>query len=366
MKIQNDIIQLTWLRGVAALLVVFSHICRTLDTKTVNSDGIARSVLTYVDLGSFGVTLFFTLSGCTLYLSIDKTGFNTKYDWIIFYSKRFFRVWPAFFISLILYIIAGYFFKSTLIEYSTEWISKQFVNQYYLRDFVNYSLFVFNFTGPQGLFNNAYWSLPIEFQYYILLPFIYILSRKIKLISPLIFSVALYIIYKQNPHWTDSILLFWLGYTFCLGAAIGYIYTKIQFKIHSHLSFIIIFLSYSFLVSFNSGILSDFNLPSEWNVYGLMSLLVVFVVLFSNIALPKPIGSLLKFYGEISYSLYLYHNLILGLLTVLYLHFLKELFLLKEIYFLVLTILLSTVVAYISFKHIELPSINYGKRAFKK
>ena len=101
--------QLTWLRGVAALFVIISHVLRATEVKYSEADNISTNfILSFLDLGNFGVVLFFTLSGTTLYLSNAKKIYGANL--FFFYIKRFFRVWPAFFVSLILYIIFCFFF----------------------------------------------------------------------------------------------------------------------------------------------------------------------------------------------------------------------------------------------------------------
>jgi len=67
----NYIEQLTWLRGFAAFLVIVSHTLRATEVEYLKGDEASSNILmTLLDLGSFGVVLFFVLSGCTLYISL--------------------------------------------------------------------------------------------------------------------------------------------------------------------------------------------------------------------------------------------------------------------------------------------------------
>jgi peptidoglycan/LPS O-acetylase OafA/YrhL len=61
---------LTWLRAISALLVICSHVIRTAESNygTFPKMDIPNFFYAF-DLGTFGVLLFFTLSGTTLYIS---------------------------------------------------------------------------------------------------------------------------------------------------------------------------------------------------------------------------------------------------------------------------------------------------------
>lgn len=357
----HSIIQLTWLRGVAALLVVFSHICRCLETQFPNHSENDSGVFKFLDLGSFGVALFFTLSGCTLYLSVSEKGFTNYNSYFIFYLKRFFRVWPAFFIALVIYLIAGVLFKPTLIDIPNSWIASHFIKEYSFIDVSKYALFIFNITGPQEFFNNAFWSLPIEFQYYLMLPLVFILIKKINFLGPLVLSIVMYSIYKSDPDWIDSKLVFWLAYTFFFGAYIGYLYKNITFSLPSNLAWSLIIIIYLFLIFFQEGYFNEQSLPSEWNVYGLSAVTLVALVIFSKITLPKPVAFVFKFYGEVSYSLYLYHNFVLGLLIVLYIKTQTDISNIDKTIFPISALALSSALAFLGYKLIELHSIRLGR-----
>lgn len=102
---------LTWLRAIAAFFVVVSHSLRTAEVSYFPGDSeVFFLPLNIVDLGTFGVTLFFALSGCTLYIS-NSDKIESFKSLPSFYIKRFFRIWPIFFVSLLVYILFIEFFR---------------------------------------------------------------------------------------------------------------------------------------------------------------------------------------------------------------------------------------------------------------
>lgn len=356
-----SLIQLTWLRGIAALLVVFSHIYLTVTTKYFVAEEVSIKFISLLDLGTFGVTLFFTLSGCTLFLSNAKIGFDRVNDFFTFYLKRFFRVWPAFFVSFWIYLVFAALFGDALLVLGDSWLVGQFTHEYGITDVVNYLVFIFNFTGPQYLFNNAYWSLPVEFQYYLIFPLIILLMRRFGFFAPVFIAVLLYLTGKLELPWADSKMFFWLSFTFCFGMCIGYIYTIANFRLPVAISCLLLLLCYFFLMAFRNGLLDAYKLPSDWSVWGFISIIVVFIVVFTNFTLPKAVSKFLSFYGDISFSLYLYHNFVLGMLAIIYLNYEALLVNCVVAYFVLFTIIISTTIAYFSYTYIEKRFITLGR-----
>lgn len=352
--------QLTWLRGIAALLVLFSHINRANETSYSGELKQEFWLLNWLDLGSFGVALFFTLSGCTLYLSSSKLGFPDVTSWYVFYLKRFFRIWPAFALALLAYLLAGHFLHNLLVPYEESWLASQFLTPYTFRDLANYLLLVFNLTGPAGLFNNAFWSLPVEFQYYLVLPLLMVLLQRFGPLALFGMVIAGHLLYKAGFASIDSTLVFRLFFTFCLGVYAGFLYRRFQMCLPIWFTFPTLFTMMIFVYLFSKGVFYSFPMPSEWVIYGLAAVICVMVTVLSNITLPHTLSKILSFYGKISYSLYLLHNLAIALTVVVFLEHSNFLATYKLIYLTLSTVTLSTFFAWLSYKYVELPSIQVG------
>jgi peptidoglycan/LPS O-acetylase OafA/YrhL len=356
--------QLTWLRGVAAFFVVISHILRATEVDYFSQSGSPLPAILYsLDLGTFGVLLFFTLSGTTLYISHSNKAVPLSH----FYIKRFFRIWPAFAVSLLLYIIFQPIFSSFYNELQGFWIEKQFVTPYSFNDIIQYLFLHQNVNGTGGLFNNAYWSLPVEFQYYLIFPLLIVSLKYMKFLGPLAISLVLYLIYKFNLSHFSQTTVFMLGFSFCGGVTIGYIYNQLLSKGRMlTLRFATTLLLLSFitasLVANNIIKRPDYPIISGiWNWYILLSFIAVSAVLFGKVHLHSKVKNLLNICGNISYSAYLFHNLIIAALILFCIQFKISN---EWLLFIVFTGTLTGTyyVASFSFKYVESKGISVGRK----
>ncbi|MCF6325013.1 MAG: acyltransferase [Gammaproteobacteria bacterium] len=359
--------QLTWLRGIAAFFVIVSHTVRATEVKYGSNDEISNFLLmSLLDLGSFGVVLFFVLSGCTLYISSsDKVRHK---EIITFYIKRFFRIWPAFVVSLVLYIGFSFIFSALYINPQGHWVEKQFLSQASIYDVFSYLSFTFNITGPGGLFNNAYWSLPVEFQYYIIFPVI-VASLRYGVLGPVVIGVSLFLFPRLGFFDFDNNIVFTLAFSFCGGVLVGYIYKKTKFRIKSFTGIIILAILVGIVSAITNSyiVLPDIPVVSgKWNWYGGIAIITVFVALVTKINLYNSIEMFLKHYGTISYSTYLYHNIFIAIAVLFIIHFEiydSSLRLFITFFF---TLIASYFCAIASYMYIEKPSIELGRSIIKK
>ena len=355
---------LTWLRGIAALLVVISHSLRaTQDTYLAEDEPVNWLMLRIFDLGTFGVLLFFTLSGTTLYLSYTSRPSTLKF--VPFYIRRFFRIWPAFALSLLIYFSFSFVFSEYYGNVSGNWIEQQFLHTPRPIDFFSYLTLSFNISGQAGLFNNAYWSLPVEFQYYLLFPIIVLLIPKLKSFSPILMGVALYLVFKLDFGLFNDSRVFMLGFTFCGGVFLGYIFRKYELRINPFFGTVIFGLLFAVASILSNRFIEIPDLPvisNIWIMLSLIALLVVACILFSEVKLPIFLTHQLYKMGECSYSLYLYHNLLIGcaVLLLINLHITSA----PLRYSIVIGIggFVSLYAAHLSYRYVELPFMRMGSK----
>jgi len=144
---------ITGLRGYAALGVLLIH---------YQGFNILKQSNTYnkfVNLGKYGVLVFFIISAFTLTISIDR---NKNFSYKQYIKKRFLRISPLYYIVLLLaFFIGG--------------------NAYYQHEFhITNSLFslIFHYSylnwidyRHQNNLIGVEWSIPVEFFYYFAFPY---------------------------------------------------------------------------------------------------------------------------------------------------------------------------------------------------
>ena len=142
--------ELDGLRGCAALAVYVLHLCSTVRTENVGGEPVAwRPVFQIVGLGSFGVDIFFVLSG--FLITSLLLGDRSRPDYFgNFYWKRVLRIQPVYLIHLV-----------------TTWFLIPHSHGYVILAL----LFVVNFDGLLHVPDvGPAWTLSIEEQFYLLWP----------------------------------------------------------------------------------------------------------------------------------------------------------------------------------------------------
>lgn len=327
------------LRGLAVLIVIFSH----LSNNKIN----LLPFLDFSTIGKYGVYLFFVLSSYLLDKQIinnliqHKT--NLKY-WLNYSLRRFLRIIPLFIIALLL----NYF----LTKNNCAWAIQLTYNE-----LIDHLLF------KQG--KDIFWSIPVEFKYYIVSPFLmYFMFKAIRwnitlVATSFIVLVAASIILTYALKLNELSLVKYLP-LFLFGSLIAIIeetqpnimnYIKTHLKILNttamiSLLIIIISIPYYFNFIFNTNI-KHFHHSVFFSVYALLWSLVLLAAkhgkhIITKLFEYKP----LRIIGSLSFSLYLFHMPILSYFNLTNIN--------VSVKFL-LVILFSTFAATISYVLIERP-----------
>ena len=208
------------LRGVAALSVCLFHFIYS----TVNyvTD---KTILDVVYYGQLGVALFFVISGIVIPLSLLNSNY-TIYNWPKFFMKRIIRIEPPYLVALALSIAIIIVRKTFLNGSGPEYT------------FVQIALhvgYLIPFFKDFEWLNEVFWTLAIEFQYYLTISFLILLVIKFKVIGRLIF----YVIMLAMPfYFTDTNFFTPYSALFLVGICWSFYYVK---KIET-LEFIIVLL----------------------------------------------------------------------------------------------------------------------------
>ncbi len=312
------------LRGVACMMVVFFHFSTH---NSYNGDYLSETNLLRVvgSYGYLGVYAFFVISGFIIPYSLAQNNYKIKNSFI-FLKKRMWRLWPAYFVSLLLVMLHTKLHSSMWgIEFRIEWL-KFFLHLIYLPSIFGYEWY-----------NILYWTLGIEFQFYILMALAYpffVHKHKIVRVVTLLLFALIYLFFQDGRYVTSQSALFVFGILAFM------LYT-------SRLSL----LEFLILMSLNV-IFVQFQHANGPILIAIVGVVTSLVIVYVN--LDFWIG---KELGKISYSLYLTHGFIAvnALLFSLKIEYVKEYEWLR-ILVLVVSMIFSIALAYLYWFLIERPS----------
>ena len=314
---ENRILSIQYLRGLAALAVVFCHFGFGLTAYP--------SIFKIFYFGITGVYVFFLISGFIIVYSLMKANYRPS-QFLRFLLKRSIRIDPAYWVTILLTLLLFKFLSA--IHFKGEpmpFIPGQFIAHIlYIVPFTNYPFY-----------NHVLWTLGVEFQFYLLIGLIYFISNTTiyRIIFLILFSSTCFIPFSNDY------TIFHFAPFFALGISLV-IYKQNNITLHL------------LLPTFCLGLIAyKFGLPVTLLLF--ISSLLIF--LFNmNI---KP----LKFLGDISYSLYLIHPL----LRIVFVGILKKIGINQDthqLFWFFIQVTTSIFVAYLFFLLIEKQSLNLSKK----
>jgi len=156
----NNIAVLDGVRALACLAVITYHINRFTSLSHVWTSAIGSITTAIALTGWSGVTLFFVLSGFLLFMPYAKSMlFDSPWPSLrTFYLRRALRILPGYYASLFLLIILAH---------------PQYLQPDHLKDLGLFlTLFMDSTHETYQQINGPFWTLAVEWQFYLLLPFL--------------------------------------------------------------------------------------------------------------------------------------------------------------------------------------------------
>jgi len=331
---------LNGLRSVAVMSVLACHILYM---------NIGEKFLINWSIAFYAVTMFFVVSGFLITFLLLKEHENQKTINIKnFYIRRVLRIWPIYFLYVSISIVSI--------------LSQKEINLFETPSIIFYILLSGNFIyffSPQGLhLLEHFWSIGVEEQFYLFWPWSFIFSKNKKkllfltiilIITYLAIKMIVYILAKQN----SDIYMFIKQTRFdcmLIGAfgAIMYFQKNVIFmKIFSNKFLQLISWLLYFAVGFN---IVYFPVIL---VHELISVATLILILGQ---IHNPLFSLesrvFDFLGKISYGLYVIHPIVLFYLSTIFKNLILNEYL-KWTLFVVLSMFISIILAWLSYKYFE-------------
>ncbi|MCK5889777.1 MAG: acyltransferase [Methylococcales bacterium] len=340
-------------RAIAVSMVVLGHF----SAAAVDLPVVVKKIC--FSIASYGVPLFFMISGFLLaasFVSIFKGkqqrfGASIK----IFMFRRLLRIYPAYLVSLIL--------LSTI--QGVEWL--------------DITLHIFNVHNLSDQYatsiNPVYWTLAVEFQWYLVAPFfiLFFVTHRVRVTLVIVLvlwllslGVRLCLVDIYIGSRLNLSQLSWLGqsqlyihlYNFLMGVVIYQLKERRIKKNYAVISLLLIsLLSIGYIESDLTALLIG-HYQIDVNIRLLLScistvILAVLVLISLNVTINRWVFKLVSFISLISYSLYIYHAPVINYLEAYLLPWYSRLFI-----YLAVSIFMSVV----SYVLVEAPFLRLSKK----
>lgn len=356
-------LNIDWIRGIAILMVVIYHI-----TVVGNIKFKSEIINTLISAGGdLGVTIFFILSGYSIY----KVLANHKGTYLEYLKKRLAKLSPHYYISLAV---------ALLLTPAAVYLSKDHIFNIVSHIFYFHNLFI----SFHGAISGVCWTLGVIFQFYIIAPLLNkILNKypKITLTASIIITILckgiLYYIILPSNDSLNAIYYFIYGrqlITALDAFMIGMFISKYESKnkCNNFIKYVELILLFAMIVllllyGYNYNGLSNVLIYSQSLkgvfFFSLLSILIgLFIYVFSSLKIKMNIviNQMVLSISKHEYAIYIWHLLILNSLLQ-YSSFFQELVnshpvVSTSVFLIVLTLiscLIDIIISSINFKNLN-------------
>jgi peptidoglycan/LPS O-acetylase OafA/YrhL len=332
------------LRSIAVLLVFICHLIVIYNPNLLTTgltyktrDGAVEKFFNLQSLGLIGVLIFFVHTSFVLMHSLQSKYLSLKLNFFSFYIQRIFRIYP-----LSIFIVISYLF----ISHQNEFSIKLFISNIFLIQ----NLVYFNDLPGEKSTPGILWTLPYEMQFYVFLPFIFIICKNYsnRIIFLYMFSIIFVLIHK---YFNTPFFNIFKYFPCFLSGVLGYIFKG---KIKLRFFFLLLFIIFSIVL---------FPLLVAKNIApsNLISIFFCFILglLISNTEEVKNkfVNIICKQIAKYSYGIYIFHIFAISLFVQM------KIFILFKI---ILSIVTLCIISIIGYHIIESPMIKVGKKLSNK
>ncbi|THU33577.1 acyltransferase [Niastella caeni] len=363
------------LRGIACLMVLFSHFASYEEMYGI-SDSFSH--LAFRNWGISGLTLFFVLSGFLItYLLLFEQSADGKISAGKFYMRRILRIWPVYFVVILLgHVVA---------VWATDFLDPLHTNESIKQQYTGRTIFlalllphvVYLKFYPASILTAHTWSIGVEEQFYWGWPWLIKLIRKRLMHVMVVFIVLMFIsefvyyyfdLHKEllSNKWINIIskvnaFFYWskAGY-FSAGGLLAYCFLNVKdarkYVCHPLCFACACFGAFIFTYWLKSFIIGGILLACSYTI--LMGNVIWKGSPFKGVAMQ-----LLSYVGKISYGVYMYHPLVL-ISMFAFIHYwgltIGSSF--SHLFIFLIGISIVIFVASVSYKYLELPFLRFRSR----
>ena len=275
--------------------------------------------------GKTGVSIFFVLSGFLItYLLLKEIDLKGKVAIGKFYLRRSLRIWPLYFLIILLVFVIAPLLMNSL---DFKWSEFDMQPWYYFLFLSNFDvLHIYLAHGTDLLPSTVTWSVAIEEQFYLVWPLLFALfpARAYKFIFPAILIGS----YTYRAIHAESIpVLNFHSFSVCGDLALGGWIAYLSFTNKSFVNFFANQSNRSRMITYILGLLTLYLLQfidnNFMHAFGRLFQTIFFsyIILDQNFneqhVLKFSNSRLLTFWGKYTYGLYLWHTLVLMVITLL-------------------------------------------------
>jgi len=325
--LRNRIEYLDGLRGIAILLVIVYHAYVRWTPIVPYKDSFADVFI--FKLGHVGVELFFLISGFVIFMTLDKTENFRK-----FIFKRWLRLFPAMLIASVLIYGTSFIFYER--PAGTPTLFSLLPGLTFIEPEIWRRLLHVDFNVLEG----AFWSLYVEFKFYIIAGFVYYFlgRRYLPYILFIMYLISILISLPLTYNSNLTLLLHNISTLFSLDY-FGWFCSGTLFYLYYHTKS-----EYYYIFGILIALLSSYTLDGLDTFMAAFLISILFALSIRVEILQKILSQrFFLFFGLVSYPLYLLHeNAMISMIikSKIYLPWLPE------ILYPVLPVFILTVVAY--------------------
>ena len=309
------ILELDGIRGAAILLVVLYHYV-AVPIPVEAGAGLLFTRQLFSNNWS-GVDLFFVLSGFLITgILIDHR--NTRHYFKVFYIRRLSRIFPLYYLFLSLFILAQYF-SPRMVLFSQDLFSNPL-------PILPYYLYLQNFfMAIQGTFGNEFlaptWSLAIEEHFYLLLPLLVRISPPKRLPLNLLFFISLSLILRTTlgqGTFIGFVLTPWRLDALMLGSLLAFLFRtpRLLQILSTYRMWIKIAFGGLFLFLVYRSMTQPLGSLNDLFIFALFYTMLIYLAISDPASLLARVfrhPALMRL-GHIAYGIYLFHQLVNGVL----------------------------------------------------